>query len=133
MFGPDPTFQGTVFEKRVTELSLSEFLNYGPQQDPQTEGNCLLRKTKDGKIVNWNVEIDDRLCTLEEAFQKVESSLGFNIELKFDDHIVYDQSYLTGVLQAILHVGHLISSLCYCFSHCFYFSWKLSSGFVDYP
>ncbi|XP_022983246.1 glycerophosphodiester phosphodiesterase GDPD1, chloroplastic-like [Cucurbita maxima] len=96
--------KGTVFEKRVTELSLSEFLNYGPQQDPQTEGNCLLRKTKDGKIVNWNVEIDDRLCTLEEAFQKVESSLGFNIELKFDDHIVYDQSYLTGVLQAILHV-----------------------------
>ncbi|XP_022989668.1 glycerophosphodiester phosphodiesterase GDPD1, chloroplastic-like [Cucurbita maxima] len=94
---------GTVFEKRITELSLPEFLYYGPQNDSQ-EGNCLLRKTHDGKIVNWNVETDDRLCTLEEAFQKVESSLGFNIELKFDDHIVYDHSYLTSVLQAILQV-----------------------------
>ncbi|XP_023530921.1 glycerophosphodiester phosphodiesterase GDPD1, chloroplastic-like [Cucurbita pepo subsp. pepo] len=94
---------GTVFEKRITELSLPEFLYYGPQNDSQ-EGNCLLRKTHDGKIVNWNVETDDKLCTLEEAFQKVESSLGFNIELKFDDHIVYDHSYLTGVLQAILQV-----------------------------
>ncbi|XP_038877408.1 glycerophosphodiester phosphodiesterase GDPD1, chloroplastic-like [Benincasa hispida] len=96
--------KGTIFEKRITELSLSEFLYYGPQQDPQKEGNCLLRKTKDGKIVNWNVETDDRLCTLEEAFQKVESSLGFNIELKFDDHIVYDHGYLTCVLQTILQV-----------------------------
>ncbi|XP_022156529.1 glycerophosphodiester phosphodiesterase GDPD1, chloroplastic-like [Momordica charantia] len=95
---------GTIFEKRVTELSLAEFLVYGPQQDPQKEGNCLLRKTKDGKIVHWNVETDDTLCTLEQAFQKVEPSLGFNIELKFDDHIVYDHSYLTRVLQAILQV-----------------------------
>lgn len=105
MFGCDLEFQGTVFEKRITELTLSEFLYYGPQQDPQQEGNCLLRKTKDGKIVNWNVETDDRLCTLEEAFQKVESSIGFNIELKFDDHIVYDHGYLTCVLQTILQVG----------------------------
>ncbi|CAK9317733.1 unnamed protein product [Citrullus colocynthis] len=96
--------KGTVFERRVTELTLAEFLYYGPQQDPQKEGNCLLRKTKDGKIVNWNVETDDKLCTLEEAFQKVESSLGFNIELKFDDHIVYDHGYLTCVLQAVLQV-----------------------------
>lgn len=96
--------EGTVFERRVTELTLAEFLYYGPQQDPQKEGNCLLRKTKDGKIVNWNVETDDKLCTLEEAFQKVESSLGFNIELKFDDHIVYDHGYLTCVLQAVLQV-----------------------------
>lgn len=104
MFGSDLEFQGTVFERRVTELTLAEFLYYGPQQDPQKEGNCLLRKTKDGKIVNWNVETDDKLCTLEEAFQKVESSLGFNIELKFDDHIVYDHGYLTCVLQAVLQV-----------------------------
>ncbi|KGN58145.1 glycerophosphodiester phosphodiesterase GDPD1, chloroplastic [Cucumis sativus] len=96
--------KGTVFEKRITELTLSEFLYYGPQQDPQKEGNCLLRKTKDGKIVNWNVEADDSLCTLEEAFQKVETSIGFNIELKFDDHIVYDHGYLTCVLQTILQV-----------------------------
>ncbi|XP_044502999.1 glycerophosphodiester phosphodiesterase GDPD1, chloroplastic-like [Mangifera indica] len=95
---------GSVFEKRVTELSLSEFLCYGPQKEPGKKGKTLLRKTKDGKIVNWNVETDDSLCTLQEAFQQVDPSLGFNIELKFDDHVVYQQDYLIRVLQAILKV-----------------------------
>ncbi|KAI3457798.1 hypothetical protein Pfo_014461 [Paulownia fortunei] len=95
---------GTIYEKRVTELSLSEFLSYGPQREPGLEGKTLLRKTKDGKIVKWAVESDDSLCTLQEAFQKVIPSLGFNIELKFDDHVVYQQEYLTHVLQAILQV-----------------------------
>ncbi|KAK6155354.1 hypothetical protein DH2020_009602 [Rehmannia glutinosa] len=99
--------QGTIFEKRVTELSLSEFLSYGPQREPGLEGKTLLRKTKDGKIVNWTVESDDTACTLQEAFQKVIPSLGFNIELKFDDHIVYTQEYLIHVLQAILQVYFL--------------------------
>jgi glycerophosphodiester phosphodiesterase len=93
-----------VYEKRVTELSLSEFLRYGPQRVPGKEGNALLRKNKDGKIVKWDVETDDSLCTLQEAFQQVEPSLGFNIELKFDDHVVYQQDYLTHVLQAIFQV-----------------------------
>ncbi|GLT57377.1 hypothetical protein SLA2020_303550 [Shorea laevis] len=95
---------GSVYERRVTELSLSEFLRYGPQREPGKEGNALLRKTKDGKILKWDVESDDSLCTLQETFQQVEPSLGFNIELKFDDHIVYQQDYLTHVLQAILQV-----------------------------
>ncbi|XP_022774216.1 glycerophosphodiester phosphodiesterase GDPD1, chloroplastic-like [Durio zibethinus] len=95
---------GTVFEKRVAELCLAEFLRYGPQREAGKDGKCLLRKTKDGKIVKWNVEIDDSLCTLEEAFHKVEPSLGFNIELKFDDNIVYQQDHLTHVLQVILQV-----------------------------
>ncbi|KAK6256232.1 Glycerophosphodiester phosphodiesterase domain - like 4 [Theobroma cacao] len=95
---------GTVFEKRVTELCLAEFLCYGPQREAGKEGRCLLRKTKDGKIVKWEVETDDPLCTLEEAFQRVEPSLGFNIELKFDDNIVYQQDYLVHVLQVILQV-----------------------------
>jgi len=95
---------GSVYEKRVTELSLSEFLRYGPQREPGKEGNALLRKNKDGKIVKWDVETDDSLCTLQEAFQQVEPSLGFNIELKFDDHVVYQQDYLTHVLQAIFQV-----------------------------
>ena len=93
-----------MFEKRVTELSLSEFVDYGLQREPGKVGKSLLRKTKDGKIVNWNVEQDDSLCTLQEAFLKVESHIGFNIELKFDDHIVYEQDYLVHVLQAILKV-----------------------------
>ncbi|XVF59979.1 hypothetical protein PTKIN_Ptkin08bG0005700 [Pterospermum kingtungense] len=94
---------GTVFEKRVTELSLAEFLSYGPQRESGKEGKCLMRKTN-GKIVKWNVETDDSLCTLQEAFQKVEPSLGFNIELKFDDNIVYQHDYLLHVLQVILKV-----------------------------
>ncbi|GFY85131.1 PLC-like phosphodiesterases superfamily protein [Actinidia rufa] len=95
---------GTIYEKRVTELSLSEFLCYGPQIEPSKVGNSLWRKTKDGKILSWNVEKDDGLCTLEESFEKVNPSLGFNIELKFDDHIVYQQDHLIHVLQSILKV-----------------------------
>lgn len=93
-----------MFGKRITELCLSEFLSYGPQGEAGKEGKVLLRKTKDGKIYNWDVEQDDTLCTLQEAFVNVEPTLGFNIELKFDDHILYEQSYLTHVLQAILKV-----------------------------
>ncbi|GLT57163.1 hypothetical protein SLA2020_301510 [Shorea laevis] len=95
---------GTVFERRVTELCLAEFLSYGPQKEPEKKGKSLLRKTKDGRILKWDVETDDSLCTLQEAFQKVEPSLGFNIELKFDDNIVYGEDYLTRVLQAVLQV-----------------------------
>ena len=72
-----------MLEKRVTELCLSEFLCYG---------NSLLRKNKDGQIVRWQVEKDDSLCTLQQVFEKVEpNSLGFNIEIKLDDYIVYQE------------------------------------------
>ncbi|XP_020235614.1 glycerophosphodiester phosphodiesterase GDPD1, chloroplastic isoform X2 [Cajanus cajan] len=94
---------GTVSGKRITELSLSEFLSYGPQSEASKEGKVLLRK-KDGKVMQWDVEKDDSLCTLEEAFVKVAPTIGFNIELKFDDHIVYEQDYLVHVLQAVLKV-----------------------------
>lgn len=97
-------FQGSIFEKRVTELSLSEFLTYGPQRELGLEGKTLLRKTKEGNFMNWAVESDEPACTLQEAFEKVNPSLGFNIELKFDDYIVYQQQQLTDVLQAILQV-----------------------------
>ena len=95
---------GTIFEKRVTELSLSEFLSYGPQRETDLEGKTLLRKTKDGRILKWAVESDEPACTLQEAFQKVNPSLGFNIELKFDDYVVYQQEHLNNTLQAILQV-----------------------------
>ncbi|KAL8134559.1 glycerophosphodiester phosphodiesterase GDPD1, chloroplastic-like [Apium graveolens] len=95
---------GTIFEKRVTELSLCEFLEYGPQRQTGKTGKSLYRKTKDGKIVSWDVEIDEPSCTLEEAFKQVNPRLGFNIELKFDDYIVYEQDYLVHVLQTILQV-----------------------------
>ena len=97
----------------MTELSLSEFLCYGPQIEPSKVGNSLRRKTKDGKILSWDVEKDDGLCTLEESFEKVNPSLGFNIELKFDDHIVYQQEHLIHVLQSILKVTSESSLLRY--------------------
>lgn len=95
---------GSIYEKRVTELTLAELLCYGPQRDVEKLGKPLLRKIKDGRIFNWNVEQDDSICTLQEAFQNVNTSLGFNIELKFDDHVVYQEEELTCVLQAILQV-----------------------------
>ncbi|XP_062149942.1 glycerophosphodiester phosphodiesterase GDPD1, chloroplastic-like isoform X3 [Alnus glutinosa] len=67
-------------------------------------GKPLFRRTKDGKIFEWKVENDDPLCTLQEAFEKVEHSIGFNIELKLDDQVVYTEEELTRVLQAILQV-----------------------------
>ncbi|KAJ4960626.1 hypothetical protein NE237_020536 [Protea cynaroides] len=95
---------GEISERRLTELTLAEFFGYGPQREPGNVGKTLLRKTKDGRIFNWKVEDDDTFCTLQEAFQKVNPSLGFNIELKFDDHILYTDEELIHVLQAVLRV-----------------------------
>ena len=67
-------------------------------------GKPLFRRTKDGKIFEWKVENDDPLCTLQEAFEKVENSVGFNIELKLDDQVAYTEEQLTRVLQPILQV-----------------------------
>lgn len=96
--------QGNVVEKRVTELTLDEFFSYGPQRETGRVGKTLVRKSN-GNIVGWDVEIDDHSCTLAEAFQKVNPCLGFNIELKFDDYVVYEQEYLIHVLQVILKVA----------------------------
>lgn len=59
---------------------------------------------KDGRVLNWSVQSDDPLCTLQEAFEKVNPRLGFNVELKFDDNLVYQDEELTHILQAILKV-----------------------------
>ncbi|KAH7570545.1 hypothetical protein JRO89_XS05G0130200 [Xanthoceras sorbifolium] len=96
--------QGEIVEKRVTELSLAELLSYGPQKNPEVVGKPLFRKTKDGRIFEWKVEKDAPLCTLQEVFKEVDGSLGFNIELKFDDQMVYTEKELTHVLQVILKV-----------------------------
>lgn len=71
------------------------------------EGKSLFRNAKDGRVLKWSVEDDDSLFTLQEAFQGVDSHLGFNIELKFDDHVVYREEELTHALQAILQVWFL--------------------------
>lgn len=94
--------KGNIVGRRVTDLTLAEFLSYGPQKEPGNMGKPLFRKTKDGKIFEWKVENDDPLCTLQEVFQKVNNSVGFNIELKFDDQMVYKEEKLIHVLQVIL-------------------------------
>ncbi|XP_068667483.1 glycerophosphodiester phosphodiesterase GDPD1, chloroplastic-like [Aristolochia californica] len=95
---------GSMSEKRVTELTLEELFQYGPQREPGKVGKPLMRKTKDGRVLSWKVEDDDSLCTLQEAFEKVDHSLGFNIELKFDDNVFYADDELVHALRAILEV-----------------------------
>ncbi|KAE8716478.1 Glycerophosphodiester phosphodiesterase GDPD3 [Hibiscus syriacus] len=95
---------GAIVENRVTELTLAEFLSYGPQKFPGTEGKPILRKLKDGRIFEWKVDKDAPLCTLEGAFQNVDRSVGFNVELKFDDLVDYTEGQLPRILKAILKV-----------------------------
>ena len=64
----------------------------------------LLRRT--GDVLNWSTEEDDSLCTLQEVFECVSPRVGFNIELKFDDNIIYHSKDLYCALQAILQVRH---------------------------
>ncbi|KAM0984450.1 hypothetical protein EV1_011941 [Malus domestica] len=96
--------KGVFKEERVTDITLLEFLSYGPQREGGKVGRPLVRKIKDGRIFDWKVEQDDSLCTLQEVFEKVDRSKGFNIELKFDDQIVYKEEKLEHVLQVILQV-----------------------------
>lgn len=95
---------GKISQKRVAEIQLEDFLQYGLQNEQGKVGKPLLRRLKDGRMVNWNVQSEDALCTLEEAFEKVNPRLGFNVELKFDDSLEYTEEELTRILQAILKV-----------------------------
>ncbi|XP_042466448.1 glycerophosphodiester phosphodiesterase GDPD2-like isoform X2 [Zingiber officinale] len=95
---------GMTSEKLVTDLSLEEFLSYGLQKDSSKKGKLLYRKTNDGRVLNWNVQADAPLCTLPEVFQGVDPRLGFNVEIKFKDHIVYDDEELTHTIRTILQV-----------------------------
>nr|XP_010325583.1 glycerophosphodiester phosphodiesterase GDPD3-like isoform X2 [Solanum lycopersicum] len=96
--------QGKLIEKRVTDLTLEEFLSYGPQNGSTNVEKPLFRKTKDGRIFEWKVEEDDRLCTLQYVFENVSQSVGFNIEFKFDDKRNYKDEELVRVIQAALQV-----------------------------
>ncbi|XP_021845937.2 glycerophosphodiester phosphodiesterase GDPD1, chloroplastic isoform X1 [Spinacia oleracea] len=96
--------EGVITEKKVTEITLEEFLSYGPQKEPGKVGKTMVRKAKDGSVLEWKVENDGPLCTFQEAFEKVDTSLGFNIELKLDDYKIYDEVELKRILQAVLKV-----------------------------
>ncbi|KAJ7010128.1 glycerophosphodiester phosphodiesterase GDPD1 [Populus alba x Populus x berolinensis] len=94
--------KGELIEKRVTDLTLDEFRSYGPQDEVGSEGKSLFKKTKDGRIFEWKVEEDAPFCTLQEVFQRIDDTMGFNIELKFDDNIIYKEEELKHILQVIL-------------------------------
>ncbi|XP_060196991.1 glycerophosphodiester phosphodiesterase GDPD3-like isoform X3 [Lycium barbarum] len=96
--------EGTLIEKRVTDLTLEEFLSYGPQNASTNVDKPLFRKMKDGRIFEWKVEEDDRFCTLQDVFENVTQSVGFNIEFKFDDKRNYKEDELVRVIQAALQV-----------------------------
>ncbi|PRQ39827.1 putative glycerophosphodiester phosphodiesterase [Rosa chinensis] len=95
---------GVLVEKRVTDITLPEFLSYGPQKELGKAGIPMFRKTKEGTIFEWKVEKDDPLCTLQDVFEKVDHSMGFNIELKFDDQFVYNKKQHQHVLEVVLQV-----------------------------
>ncbi|EES10654.1 glycerophosphodiester phosphodiesterase GDPD1, chloroplastic [Sorghum bicolor] len=95
---------GEISGKRVTDLDLDEFLSYGPQREQGKAGKPLFRKLKDGRILKWDVRSEDALCTLREVFHGVHRRVGFNVELKFDDDLVYTEDSLTCILQAVLKV-----------------------------
>lgn len=80
--------------------------DYGQAEKP------LLRKTPDGRFLEWKVLVDDSLCTLKEAFDKVDRSLGFNIELKFNDEIDYSEDQLRHDLEVIIEVTNLLPFFC---------------------
>uniref|UniRef100_M1A2T0 glycerophosphodiester phosphodiesterase n=1 Tax=Solanum tuberosum TaxID=4113 RepID=M1A2T0_SOLTU len=96
--------EGKLIEKRVTDLTLEEFLSYGPQNGSTNVEKPLFRKMKDGRIFEWKVEEDDRLCTLQDVFENVSQSVGFNIEFKFDDKRNYKDEELVRVIRAVLQV-----------------------------
>ncbi|CAO2207412.1 unnamed protein product [Urochloa humidicola] len=95
---------GGVYERRVTDLLLKDFLSYGTQKESCMVLKPLFRRTGDGRVLSWSTEEDDYLCTLQEVFELVSPHMGFNIELKFDDNIIYHRKDLECALQAILQV-----------------------------
>lgn len=93
-----------LLHKRIGDMTLEEFLQIGYQKGSQKAEKALLRKTVDGTFSSWNVSVDDSLCTLEEAFTQVSPSVGFNIELKFDDFNHTSNLELKRTIDAVLKV-----------------------------
>lgn len=48
----------------------------------------------------WTVDVEDSMCTLAEAFKEVVPSVGFNIELKFDDDGLTSDEELNRVIDS---------------------------------
>lgn len=97
----------------IRDLTLDEFLSIGFQQhgtQMQQSGKLLLRRASDGSLRPWTVTIEDSLCTLKQAFEQVHPSVGFNIELKFDDVQPTADEELNRVIDAVIEDVNKYSS-----------------------
>jgi glycerophosphodiester phosphodiesterase len=65
-------------------------------------GLALYRRAVDGSLALWVADVEDCMCTLEEAFAQVEATAGFNIELKFDNDGSTTVEELHRVIDAVL-------------------------------
>ncbi|KAJ7563835.1 hypothetical protein O6H91_03G127700 [Diphasiastrum complanatum] len=86
----------------IGNLTLEEFLSFGPQKESNKIGKTLVRVATDGTVSVWSATVEDSLCTLKEAFEQVEPIVGFNIEVKFDDINPVSQSELERVVTAVV-------------------------------
>ncbi|KAL6133964.1 hypothetical protein ACLB2K_066197 [Fragaria x ananassa] len=91
-------------------LLCQNFFHMDPRQSLERSSTFVqvgiptFTKTKEGTIFEWKVEKDNSLCTVQDVFKKVDHSMGFNIELKFDDQFVYIEKQFRHVLQVVLQV-----------------------------
>ncbi|KAG0580716.1 hypothetical protein KC19_4G193800 [Ceratodon purpureus] len=88
--------------RHIGDLTLEEFRAIGPQSDASKVGQVLYRKAADGTIGLWTEDVEDPMCTLKEAFTEVQPSVGFNIEVKFDDDGNTSEEELHRVIDAVL-------------------------------
>jgi glycerophosphodiester phosphodiesterase len=65
-------------------------------------GQSLYRRAVDGSVGLWTADVEDPMCTLAEAFAEVQPSVGFNIEVKFDDDGVTSEVELHRVIDAVV-------------------------------
>jgi glycerophosphodiester phosphodiesterase len=94
----------------IVQITLYDFLSFGPHKDGKP-GKSLVRRQTDGTVKPWSSTLEDSLCTLKDAFELVEPTLGFNIEVKFHDTDETPEHELKRVISAILAV--LSRSTCF--------------------
>lgn len=71
-----------------------------------SQGKPIYRKSKVDEYVGaWTATVEDSMCTLQEAFERVETSVGFNIEVKFDDVLETSNEEMRRVIFPILEVS----------------------------
>lgn len=94
--------KGFYITRRIEDLTLEEFLSLGFQADDLEIQRPLVRKASDGSICRWSVNVNDCLCTLKDAFERIPHSVGFNIELKFDDEAEIPRADLQRMISVVL-------------------------------